>query len=144
MIEMKELESRIISVCMVLLLCFMVMACGAKQKTDPLEKLRDLEFSVIAEDNLPEELYTMIEEKRESSFKLTFQDQGFLYICVGYGQQQSGGYSIAVNELYETSNAIYIDTNLIGPDADEKKHNAPSYPVVVVKTEFIDKPVVFD
>lgn len=141
---MKEWETRIISVCMVLLLCFMVMACGAKQKTDPLEKLKDLEFSVIAEDNLPEELYTMIEEKREASFKLTFQDQGFLYICVGYGQQQSGGYSIAVNELYETSNAIYIDTNLIGPNADEKKHNSPSYPVVVVKTEFIDKPVVFD
>ena len=141
---MKEWETRVISVCMVLLLCFMVMACGAKQKTDPLEKLKDLEFSVIAEDNLPEELYTMIEEKRESSFKLTFQDQGFLYICVGYGQQQSGGYSIAVNELYETSNAIYLDTNLIGPNADEKKHNSPSYPVVVVKTEFIDKPVVFD
>lgn len=141
---MKEWRTRIISVCMVLLPCFMVMACGAKQKTDPLEKLKDLEFSVIAEDNLPEELYTMIEDKRESAFKMTFQDQGFLYICVGYGQQQSGGYSITVNELYETSNAIYFDTNLIGPNADEKKHNTPSYPVVVVKTEFIDKPVVFD
>ena len=141
---MKEWETRIISVCMVLLLCFTVIACGAKQKNDPLEKLKDLEFSVIAEDNLPEELHTMIEEKRESSFKMTFQDQGFLYICVGYGQQQSGGYSIAVNELYETSNAIYIDTNLIGPSADEKKHSSPSYPFVVVKTEFIDKPVVFD
>lgn len=141
---MKEWKTRLISVCMVLLLCFMVMACGTKQNADPLEKLKDLEFSVIAEDNLPEELYTMIEEKKESSFKLTFQDQGFLYICVGYGQQQSGGYSIAVNELYETSNAIYIDTNLIGPNADEKNHHSPSYPFVVVKTEFIDKPVVFD
>lgn len=141
---MKKWGTRFISVCMVMLMCLTVIACGAKQKTDPLEKLKDLEFSVIAEDNLPEELYTMIEEKRESSFKLTFQDQGFLYICVGYGQQQSGGYSIAVNELYETSNAIYIDTNLIGPSADEKKHNSPSYPVIVVKMEFIDKPVVFD
>ena len=144
MIGMKEWKTRLISVGMLLFLCFMVMACGAKQNTDPLEKLKDLEFSVIAEDNLPKELLDMIVEKRESPFKLTFQDQGFLYICVGYGQQQSGGYSISVNELYETANAIYADTSLIGPNADERQHNSPSYPYVVIKTEFIDKPVVFE
>ena len=29
----------------------------------------------------------MIEEKKASPFKITFQDQGFLYIGVGYGEQ---------------------------------------------------------
>ena len=141
---MKEWKTRIISAGMVMLLCFMVMACASKQNTDPMEKLKDLEFSVIAEDKLPEELLAMINEKKEQTFKITFQDQGFLYICVGYGQQESGGYSIAVKELYETANAVYVNTNLIGPSADEKKHSTPSYPFVVIKTEFIEKPVVFD
>ena len=109
-----------------------------------MEKIKDLEFSVISEDKLPEELLSMIEEKKESPFKLTFQDQGFLYICVGYGQQETAGYSITVNALYETSNAVYIDTNLLGPGAEEKGKKAPSYPYIVVKTENVEKSVVFD
>lgn len=140
--RMSELGKRLCSVCLVGLMCMSILACGAKQ--DPMEKVKDLEFTVIAEDKLPEELLTLIEEKKTTSFKMTFQDQGFLYICVGYGEQDTGGYSIAVNELYETSNAIYIDTNLIGPNAEEKGKLAPTYPYVVVKTEYVDKPVVFD
>lgn len=138
---MYDLEKRIWSVILVALLCLGVIACGAKQ--DPMEKIRDLEFSVIAEDNLPEELLSIISEKKVSPFKLTFQDQGYVYICIGYGEQETGGYSITVNELYETSNAIYIDTNLLGPGVEDKGKKSPSYPYVVVKTEYIDKPVVF-
>lgn len=138
---MYELGKRMCSAALVVLLCMGVIACGTKQ--DPMEKIRDLDFSVIAEDKLPEELLDMIEEKKTNNFKMTFQDQGFVYICVGYGEQETGGYSIAVNELYETSNAVYIDTNLIGPGVEDKGKASPSYPYVVVKMEYIDKPVVF-
>jgi hypothetical protein len=86
----------------------------------------------------------MIEEKKASPFKITFQDQGFLYIGVGYGEQETAGYSIAVNELYETGNAVYIDTNLIGPGPEEKGKLTPTYPYVVIKTENVNKSVVFD
>ncbi len=133
---------RMISVCLVFLMTLGVIACGKKQ--DAMEKIKDLECTVIAEENIPEELLAEIESKKENSFKMTFEDQGFLYICIGYGTQQTGGYSIAVNELYETSNAVYIDTNLIGPKPEEKSNPVASYPYIVVKIEFIDKPVVFD
>ena len=137
-----EYQRRFLSVCLTCLLCLAVYACGQKQ--DPLEKIRDLEYTVIAEDNIPQELLAKIEERKEDTFKLTFEDQGFLYICVGYGTQQTGGYSIAVNDLYETANAIYIDTNLIGPSPEEKSKQVASYPSVVVKMEFLEKPVVFE
>ncbi|MDE7428736.1 MAG: protease complex subunit PrcB family protein [Lachnospiraceae bacterium] len=137
-----EYQRRFLSVCLTCLLCLAVYACGQKQ--DPLEKIRDLEYTVIAEDNIPQELLAKIEERKEDTFKLTFEDQGFLYICVGYGTQQTGGYSIAVNDLYETANAIYIDTNLIGPSPEEKSKQVASYPYVVVKMEFLEKPVVFE
>ncbi|MCM1037739.1 MAG: protease complex subunit PrcB family protein [Roseburia sp.] len=139
---MVELGKRLVSIALVALLCAGVMACGKSK--DPMEKIKDLEFSVIPEDKLPEELLSAIEEKKESPFKMTFQDQGFLYICVGYGVQETAGYSITVNALYETGNAIYIDTNLIGPGAEEKGKNTPTYPYIVVKTENLDKSVVFD
>ena len=137
-----EWQMRFLRVCLICLLCFAVYACGQKQ--DPMEKIKDLEYTVIAEDNIPEELLEKIEERKENAFKLTFEDQGFLYICVGYGAQQTGGYSIAVNDLYETANAVYIDTNLIGPSPEEKSKPVESYPYVVVKTEFSQKPVVFE
>ena len=124
---------------------FLLTGC-AKEK-DPMEKIKDLEFTVLAEDNIPEELKTIIDEKKENAFKVTYQDNGFLYICIGYGEQVSGGYSITVNALYLTENAIYADTTLLGPDpadAASAKKNAPSYPYIVIKTEFVDKPVVFN
>ena len=61
-----------------------------------------------------------------------------------YGEQETAGYSITVNDLYETGNAIYIDTNLIGPGPEEKGKNTPTYPYIVVKTENLNKSVVFD
>lgn len=122
------------------------MAVGCGKEKNPLEKIKDLEFTVMAEENIPEELLAMIGEKKEQGFKLTFQDNGFLYICRGYGKQETGGYSITVDALYETDNAMYFDTTLLGPqpgEADDKKQS-PSYPWVVIKTEFVDKPVVFE
>ena len=140
--RLYEYQKRILSICLLCLMCMVVFACGKKQ--DTMEKIKDLECTIIPEDNLPEELFNMIEQKKADAFKITFEDKGFLYICVGYGTQETGGYSIALNDLYETSNAIYVDTNLIGPAPEEKSNPVASYPYIVIKTEFIDKPVVFD
>lgn len=120
---------------------FIITGCTMEESSN--EKLRDLEFTVVEEADIPEEFLKIIEEKKTGEFKTTYTDNENLYICVGYGEQQTGGYSIAVNELYLSSNAIYIDTNLIGPSKDEKISEALSYPYVVVKTEYMDKSVVF-
>lgn len=140
--RLYEYQKRILSAFLVCLMCMSVYACGKQQ--DPMEKIKDLDCTVIAEENIPEELFGMIEQKKTDAFKITFEDKGFLYICVGYGTQQTGGYSIALNALYETVNAIYVDTNLIGPAPEEKSNQVESYPYIVIKTEFLDKPVVFD
>ena len=137
-----EYQKRIVSVFLICLMCMSVYACGKKQ--DAMEKIKDLDCTVIAEDKIPEELLTKIAQKKTEAFRLTFEDRGFLYICVGYGTQETGGYRIAVNALYETATAIYVDTNLIGPAPEEKSNQVESYPYVVIKTEFVDKPVVFD
>ena len=137
-----EYQKRIVIVFLICLMFMSVYAFGKKH--DAMEMIKDLECTVIAEDKIPEELLTKIAQKKTEAFRLTFEDRGFLYICVGYGTQETGGYSIAVNALYETANAIYVDTNLIGPAPEEKSNQVESYPYVVIKTEFVDKPVVFD
>lgn len=123
--------------------------CGITTK-DGNEKIKDIEFTVLGEENIPEELKQIIEEKKEKEFKITYQDSDFLYICVGYGKQETGGYSITVNDLYLTANAIYVDTNLIGPEPENREiykaqeKEGASYPYVVVKMEYLEETVVFD
>lgn len=121
-----------------------LLLCGCQITEGKTEKLRDLEFTVVGEDRQPEELKKILEEKKAEEFKMTYTDQEYLYICIGYGEQPTGGYSITVNELYLTENAIYVDTNLIGPSPEEKGKEGVSYPYVVLKTECLDKTVVFD
>lgn len=120
----------------------MLSACGGE--TEKEENRNNLEFTVVSEDRLPDELKEILDQKKESAFKMTYADEGYLYICVGYGKQESGGYSVTVNELYETDNAIYVNTNLLGPKAGSSPGTSPSYPYIVLKIEFRDKTVVFD
>lgn len=120
----------------------MLSACGGE--TEKEDNRNNLEFTVVSEDRLPDELKEILDQKKESAFKLTYADEGYLYICVGYGKQESGGYSVTVNELYETDNAIYVNTNLLGPKAGSSPGTSPSYPYIVLKIEFRDKTVVFD
>lgn len=120
----------------------LLMGCSKKEKK--VEKLKDLDFTVVEEAEVPEELKALIEDKKKDAFKLTYSDKESLYIVVGYGEKQTGGFSITVEELFLTENAIYINTNLIGPSKDEKVTQALTYPYVVVKIEYIDKNVVFN
>ncbi len=115
--------------------------CGFGQKKTA--KLRDLDFTVVSDDRLPEELKSILEDKKQNEFKITYTDDKYLYICIGYGAQQTGGYSISVRELYLTENAIYVDTDLMGPSAAEVIKESPSYPYIVIKIEYLDKTVVF-
>ncbi len=121
---------------------FLAVGCSAEKIST--EKLRDVPFTVVDDDQIPEELEELIDEKEEQPFKLTYADNGELYIAVGYGSQGTSGYSIEVKELYETKNAIYIHTNLIGPAKDEKIVERETTPYIVVKLEFVDKNVVFE
>ena len=133
---------KIISV--VLVICLLMICGGCSVKKTNTEKIRDVEITVLEEENIPEELKTTIEEKKSEPFKVTYSDKEYLYIAQGYGKRNTSGYSIEVKECYETKNAIYIHTNLIGPSKEEKIAEAETFPYVAVKMEFNDKNVVFE
>jgi len=116
---------------------------GCQIQTNSSKKVKDLEYTIVEESKLPEKLSEVIREKKGEPFKLTYQDQGNLYVCAGYGEQPTGGYSIAVEALYLTENAIYLDTTLIGPGKEEVLTDVPSYPYIVILTEDLELPVVF-
>ena len=128
----------------VLVLCTVLSLAGCTMLSSERVKLQDLGFTVLSEEVIPQELKTIIDEKKSEAFKLTYSDESYLYIVIGYGQQPTGGYSIAVNELYLAEEAIYVNTTLLGPEQKQSDNKTPSCPYIVLKTDFIDKTVVFE
>lgn len=124
-------------------LLIVVLLCGCSVDNQDTEKIKDLEYTVIENQDVPDELMSKIELEKHKVFKITFKDNGFLYIVVGYGKQPTGGYSIAIEELYLTENAMYIDTTLMGPSKEESVSQVETYPYVVIKTEYLDQNIVF-
>lgn len=125
------------------ILCLPLLA-GCSMLSEERVKLQDLGFTVVSEEKIPQELKTIIDEKKADPFKLTYSDAEYLYIVIGYGQQESGGYSIAVNDLYLTEEAIYVNTTLLGPENSDTGNWVPSTPYIVLKMDYMDKPVVFE
>ena len=126
------------------LFSFGVVGIGCTMLGEERVKLRDLDFTVLGEEKIPAELATLIDEKKQESFQLTYTDKEYLYIVIGYGERDTGGYSIAVNELYLTDNTIYVSTELLGPGPEEKNNPIPSFPYIVIKTEYLEKTVIFE
>lgn len=127
----------------VLMVIFGCVLCGCSIEETNGTKISDLEYTIVEEKKFPEELKAQIEEKKAANFKMTYETEDELYIVSGYGEQATGGYSIAVRELYLTDNAIIFDTDLIGPRKGENAGQSPSYPYIVVKTKPQEKNVIF-
>ena len=140
----RRLNGKMVWVVFLLLWVLMVrFLTGCSVEKENQDKVRDLESTVVGEADLPEELKNLVEEKKAAPFKLTYSNDQGLYIAVGYGEQGTGGYSISVNELYLTENSIMLDTELLGPENGEQAGTEKSYPYIVIKTEYLENPVVF-
>jgi len=133
MVAVKKLASLIMAVA---IMCF-ALGCAAKENTAE-DKIKDLDFTVVGEEQQPEALRDIIAEKSKSPFQISYTIGEDLYIAIGYGEQPSGGYSICVGEFYETEDALYIETELLGPGKAENVTNTPTTPYIVIKTENID------
>lgn len=144
LLDLNVLKMQKAIICFVAIGIVMCSLGGCKTESTSLEKLKDLDFTVVENADLPEELKSIIEEKKQQAFKLSYGTGEYLYIVKGYGEKTTGGYSIQIDELFETENAIYFKTSLLGPSKEDASKGSLSYPYIVVKTELIDKSVVFE
>lgn len=129
---------------LVLVVSILLLMTSCKQaEQEPYDKIRDLEYTIVEPADLPDVLSEKINRDKKDGFKLSYSDGNFVYIAVGYGEQLTGGYSIQVDELYQSQEYIVNKTTLLGPEKDEKVVAKPSYPFVVVKTENIDLPICY-
>ena len=144
--DAKKRESMVLGLVLGLVLLILLVistftGCGVELGT---EKQRDLAYTVVAQDEVPEPLWAVMEEKKGKVYKETFCDGEYLYIAKSYGAQESSGYAITVEALYSTENSVHFKTRLSWTDTEETQNASGSYPIIVIKTEQIEEPVVFD
>lgn len=119
-----------------------LFGCGV-EKTDE-SKVGDIDYCIVEENDIPKELMAKIQEKKAADLKMVFENDDFVYIVRGYGEQETGGYSIQITDVYLTKNAVVFRSNLVGPSKDQVKNVVPSYPYVVLKIQNMEKNVIFE
>lgn len=125
----------------IILLCLLYTGCAADKKP---KKVADIEYTIISDNDIPKELMELMNDKKESEFRLTYANGKELYLVVGYGKKDTSGYSVSIQDFYQAEDSLYINTKLLGPKEGENKVNEPSYPWIVVKMAYTDMMVVFE
>lgn len=130
-------------VCAVVIFLLTIQISGCEGNYKGSETGLNLEYTVLGETKIPEELLSQIEEKKAEGFELTYRDNEYLYIAKGFGEQKNSGCSISVTNLTSEDQNIYFETKLVIPQERENLNSISSFPYIVIKTELIDFPVVF-
>ena len=108
---------------------------GCSVSNEQTSERTELEYTVMEIRSLPQELQEIVEEHKKEEMRMSYTDGSDLYLIRGYGEQQSGGYSIAILECSEDETSILLDTQLLGPENPEELKDTPSWPYLVIKTE---------
>ena len=129
---------------LLLLIAFLLAyLAGCGQQSSKPEKIKDVEYTVQEESQVPEELLAKMKEKQKETFQMTYVTDGYMYIAKGYGAQKTSGYSIRVTDLYEAAEGVVFSAELIGPAKDEPVLQVETYPYVVVKVPDLGVDVLF-
>ena len=142
-----------------MILVLVALACVSSGcRKEAARERQDLDFTVCAQTELPDDLRGLIEEKKTQAFQISYTTKEHLYIVVGYGEHDRTNLCVVVEELYKTDRAIYVKTNLKtmesmeGDQADgqsqtasgtDSMHAEPSmYPYIVIRLPRMNLPVL--
>lgn len=120
-----------------------VCGCGAAKSADGGER-NAVDFTVVRQDDLPEKVGKLTEDKRQEAYEMSYRYGGALYLMRGYGIQDTGGYSIQVEYVEENEEELHVKTRLVGPKNRSEQTAVVSCPQIVVKVEDRDKKIIFD
>lgn len=116
-----------------------LFGCGAF--TADREKQNDLKYEMVDIQSVPEKLSEQIEKKKQDPFFLAYGEGDWLYIAVGYGKKETGGYYAEVKEVYETKNTVFVKTSLTGTGEGEEKEETV-FPYIVFRIPYTEKRII--
>ena len=103
----------------------------------------NIDYTVVENEDLPTELKKLIDSKKANTLRMTYTTKDYTYVVAGFGTKETSGYSIKVNDVYKSGDAIYADFTLMGPAENEAVNETATTPYIVLKYEKRDESVVF-
>lgn len=91
----------------------------------------------------PADFLAEINKKKINPFQMTYEDGEYCYLAVGYGEQETNGFSVRVLGLYEKGDGVVFETNLLGPEKGQEVSQKKSMPYLVVKMKKLEKEIEF-
>ena len=70
---------------------FILALAGCSIKKEDTKKIQDIEFTVVAPEDVPEELKEDIEKARDTPFRLTYADRGIFTWREGMEKKKKRG-----------------------------------------------------
>ena len=138
----KGMRRRLVVVGVWVVILVGLLVCIKFEAVDK-KRVRVLEYEVVLEENIPGEIMEELQGFGKGVCRCSYICSDSLYIVVYYGEQATDGYTVEINEPYESSNAIFVETTLKGPTSYKDVKEEESYPYVVLKLKLSDKKVVF-
>ena len=92
---------------MVLLFSFgmcLFSGCGTEKEG---KRGKDLDYTVVPTEECPADFLSEINKKKINPFQMTYEDGEYCYLAVGYGEQETNGFSVRVRGLSEKGEDIY-------------------------------------
>lgn len=126
------------------LVCLLLLAGGCRAERIDRNGEKELAYTVMKTEDIPEEVMKTMEEQGEEPYQLCYQDGEVLYLMRGYGKQETGGYSIQIESLSSSGATVIFRTKLLGPQSREEQKSDGSCPYIVVRTENQELPVLFE
>lgn len=140
------MKNRIVFLAIVLcIFTFLFSSCGHKDiETEHHTMSKKLNYNIVPDDEAPDILLDTMETQKQQGFKLTYRDQGDLWIAVGYGEKTTVGYNISIEEIYDNGSKVHVQTAIIGPEKSSYPEAKPSWPHIIIKIENCSSEVYFE
>jgi hypothetical protein len=105
----------------------------------------ELTYDICDDTMLPEELLTVINNKKEEAFNLTYSNNTYTYIVICSGKQNRDDVGVVVEKMYMDENAIYIESVLrqIATPSDAASTDTVTFPYTVIRINKTTMPVIF-
>ena len=103
-----------------------------------------VEYTVLRPDAIPPEVAEVIQEQGDAAFQMTYISSGYLYILRAMGARNPEATASRWRRVTSTEEAIHVRTCLMGPETEEEQKGEGSTPYLVIKTEDLKLPVIFE
>lgn len=130
------------------LLCLLAVFClsvtGCVKNLNFSGKKEPVEYVICKDTSLPEQLQTLLKEKKKKPVTFTYRNSMYIYLVVCYGKKDFSGYSVRIEECWRSGETLFLRTQLMGPAAGEDSIETDTYPYIVVRCPQMDVFCVID